>query len=74
MMNTIKMIPIGVESDKYGISVAHVFVEVHHAFLFTDIVGVTKLVNFHDNDMRTKVNEDIGAVASTAAFYRLVAS
>ena len=66
------MIAVGIESDKDGISVAHVFIEVYHTFLFAHIVGMAELINFHNDNVRTKVNKDVGTITSTTAIYRLI--
>lgn len=74
MADSVLLVSIGVESDKDRVSVAHVFVEIHHALLLTDIVGMTELINLNDDDMRPEVNEDVGAVTGTTPIYGLVAA
>jgi hypothetical protein len=74
MTNSALLVSIGVESDKDRVSVAHVFVEIHHALLFAYIVGMTELIYLNDDDMRTEVDEDVGAIASTTSIDGFVAS
>jgi hypothetical protein len=72
--NPIEVVSIWIEAEKDRRARSEIRIEVHHTLLFAHIVGVTELVDFHDEDMGAEIDEDIRAVAGTAAFYRLVAA
>jgi hypothetical protein len=72
MTNTIEVVSVGIEAEKDSGTGTEVGIEVYHAFLFAHIIGMTKLVNFHDEEMRAEINEDIWTVAGTTSLHGLV--
>lgn len=72
--NPVELVSIGVEAEEDRRTRSEIGIEVHHTLLFAHIMGVTELVDFHDEDMGAEIDEDIGTVAGTAALYRLVAA